>query len=192
MPFVEVGFNGYRKPEYFSDTDEWRVQYTGQCNEYTVEVPDTVWILSKAFAFLALVFGGGGALFLWFSTCFVFGPGTWKWAGYEVLFASFFQALSFLWFLTDMCTYQGSTCTLFYGSKSDIVAASFWFGSAFIIFMRYPKPARILNPRRMGGIDREAKSVKNVLDMAANVSNNRDIHLDDATLPNEPSGLSLN
>lgn len=187
IPFVEVGFNAYRQPEFFSDTNEWRVQYTGKCIDYSGEVPDSYWILSKAFSFIALVFGGGGALFLWCSSCFVFGPGTWRWAGYEILTASIFQCLSFMWFLTRMCKSEGNTCALFFGSRSDIVATSLWFISAMTIFFRYPKPARKLNPRRMNGLHRDDENEGGdpMWDVHSEHNNNRAIHLDDATIPNQ-------
>jgi hypothetical protein len=63
------------------------------------------------FAFLALVLGGGGALFVWCSTCFVFSKGTWRWTGYELLLASLCQAMTFVWFGTQICTWN--TCGLF-------------------------------------------------------------------------------
>lgn len=141
VPFIEAGFNAYRKPILTEDDKEWAIQYTGQCYAYndSVEI-DGFWKVAKGLAFLALVFGGGGALFLWFSSCFVFSPGTWRWAGYEVFVASFLQGLSFLWFRTEMC--RDNTCSLFFGSKSDIVAAVFWFVSALLIFVKYPTPAQ--------------------------------------------------
>lgn len=139
IPFLEVGFNGYRNPDYDPTKGEWKVDYTSNCNEYDGVDIDISWRLAQAFAFVALVFGGGAALFLWFSSCFVFGPGTWRWAGYEVLAASLFQAASFIWFNNAMCK-SGNNCGLFFGSKADIVAASFWFASAIFIFVRYPIP----------------------------------------------------
>lgn len=138
IPYLEVGFNAYREPEYKSD--KWIVEYSGKCLDYTEDIPDGYWNASKTFAYLSLVFGGGGALFLWCSSCFVFGPGTWRWAGYELLLASIFQILSFLWFLTTICTDEGNKCVLLFGSKSNIVSAMFWLISALAIFAVYPKP----------------------------------------------------
>eukprot|EP00592_Proboscia_alata_P005232 CAMPEP_0194382698 /NCGR_PEP_ID=MMETSP0174-20130528/62311_1 /TAXON_ID=216777 /ORGANISM="Proboscia alata, Strain PI-D3" /LENGTH=225 /DNA_ID=CAMNT_0039168221 /DNA_START=51 /DNA_END=728 /DNA_ORIENTATION=+ len=142
-PYLEAGFNAYRSPSYSPETDTWVVQYTGFCTEYdagVVEI-DIYWTMAKMFAFISLVLGGGGALFLWFSSCFVFGPGTWRWAGYEVLAASIFQCLAFVWFGTGLCRAgDGSKCRLFFGSKSDIVATVFWFVSALFIFAKYPPP----------------------------------------------------
>lgn len=141
VPYLEVGFNAYREPDYNIETGKWVVEYSGKCLEYDREITDAYWDVSKAFAYLSLVFGGGGALFIWCSSCFVFGPGTWRWAGYEVLAACIFQSLSFLWFLTAICAEEGNQCALFFGSKSDMVAAIFWLISAIAIFARYPKPA---------------------------------------------------
>jgi len=181
IPWVEVGINAYRQPEYFPETDTWRIQYTGKCIDYSGEIPDVFWTFSKVFSFIALVFGGGGALFLWFSSCFVFGPGTWRWAGYEILAASVFQVLSFLWFLTDMCASEGNICTMFFGAKSDIVASSLWFISALSIFFRYPTPTRKIN-RRMAVEMANNQDVSHAVMNLTPDWNNRAIHLDDVNI----------
>jgi len=85
-----------------------------------------------------------GALFLWFSSCFVFSPGTWRWTGYELLGASILQTISFVWFSTGICHNDGNTCDLFLGSYLDIAAATLWLVSAVTIFVKYPPP--IANP----------------------------------------------
>ncbi|EEC47786.1 predicted protein [Phaeodactylum tricornutum CCAP 1055/1] len=140
VPWLEVGFTAFREPRHNMQTNQWEVVYTGTCLPYpdVVEI-DLIWKTSKAFAFLALVLGGGGTFFLWFSTCCVFSRGTWRWAGYEVLFASFFQALAYIWFRTAMCT--SNQCDMSNGSNADIVATLLWFMAAVVIFARYPKPA---------------------------------------------------
>jgi len=141
FPYVEVGFNAFRVPIPVGD-NRWAVDYTSSCIEYDSDVVtmDGYWNAAKMFQFISLVFGGGGSLFLWFSSCFLFSPATWRWAGYEVLVAFSFQSLAFLWFRTDMCRGEGDNCELFFGSKTDIVAAAFWFVSALTIFLRYPSP----------------------------------------------------
>ena len=145
-PWLEVGFAAYREPIQNIETGEWDVVYTGSCLEYPEDVVDidTNWNVAKAFAFLALVLGGGGTFFLWFNTCCVFSRGTWRWAGYEVLLASIFQTLSFLWFNTSMCQDPQNDCSLFWGSKTDIVASVFWFVAAVSIFCYYPQPKDVL------------------------------------------------
>eukprot|EP00591_Stephanopyxis_turris_P002957 CAMPEP_0195530772 /NCGR_PEP_ID=MMETSP0794_2-20130614/33821_1 /TAXON_ID=515487 /ORGANISM="Stephanopyxis turris, Strain CCMP 815" /LENGTH=212 /DNA_ID=CAMNT_0040662351 /DNA_START=205 /DNA_END=843 /DNA_ORIENTATION=+ len=139
-PYLEVGFNGYREPIYYPDEEMYEVRFTDACVEYSGVPIDWNWKLAKIFAFFSLVFGGGGALFLWFSSCFVFGPGTWRWAGYEVFAASIFQCFAFLWFNNAMCK-GDNKCSFFFGSKSDIVAALLWLISAVAIFTKYPVPA---------------------------------------------------
>jgi len=139
-PWVEVGYAAYREPKLNTEEGTYEVAYTGACERYPEDVveQDAYWKASKGFAFLALVLGGAGTFFLWFSTCCVFSRGTWRLVGYEVLLAAFFQALSFLWFKTAMC--QENTCSLFWGSKTDIVATSLWATAALCIFCYYPKP----------------------------------------------------
>ncbi|KAL7472148.1 hypothetical protein ACHAXS_012498 [Conticribra weissflogii] len=160
VPFLDVGFNQYRVPELDSVTGQWIVDYRLPCEDYDEDFVkmDGYWKVSKGTAFLSLVFGGGGALFLWFSSCFVFSRGTWRWAGYELLAATIFQALSFLWFLTSMCHGSDGTdsCSLYYGSKTDILAANFWGISVLLIFGRYPKAtnkAFVSSERRVDGAD---------------------------------------
>jgi hypothetical protein len=140
VEFLEVGINAYRAPELVNGV--WKIDYSSSCLPYDEEFfkIDGYWQVAKAFDFISLVLGGGGALFLWFSSCFVFSKGTWKWAGYEVLLASIFQSLSFMWFNTYICREGDNHCSLFYGSKADIASAALWLVSAFCIFCRYPAP----------------------------------------------------
>lgn len=141
VPWLEVGLGAYREPVLNTKTGHWEVVYTGQCYQYPYNIPqDGYWNAARGFDFFALVLGGGGTFFLWFTSCCVFSPGTWRMTGYEVLLAAIFQSLSFLWFMTAMCTQSGGTCELFWGSKADIIAASFWFVSAMSIFCYYPAP----------------------------------------------------
>jgi len=184
IPYLEIGINGYRQPEFFGATGDWRVQYTGQCIEYGESVADIYWILSKAFSFVALVFGGGGALFLWCSSFFVFGPGTWRWAGYEIFTASLCQAISFTWFLTSICSSEGNECSLFFGSQTDIAAASLWLLSALTIFFRYPKPTKkSVKPHILSSRDPEDGN-GSLWDLATE-DNNRAINLEEANIPHQ-------
>jgi len=142
IPYLEVGFNAYRAPQYWPQDNEWKVDYSSRCIAYDPDVVnmDIFWKLGKAFEFFSLVLGGGGALFLWFSGCFVFSPATWRWAGHEVFAASTFQSMAFIWFATSMCRQEGNTCSSFFGSKADVAAAAFWLTSALAIYLRYPLP----------------------------------------------------
>jgi hypothetical protein len=139
-PWLEAGFNAYREPHQNTITGDWEIVYNGACLEYPSEHVDidVNWKMAKGFAFLALVLGGGGTFFLWLNACCVFSRGTWRWAGYEILFASLFQTLSFLWFNTPMCT--ENKCSLSWGSKTDIMAAVFWFVAALCLLCYYPEP----------------------------------------------------
>ena len=140
VEYLDVGMNAYRAPQLVNG--EWKVDYTSPCIAYDEQFVtiDAYWKVAKAFDFISLVLGGGGALFLWFSGCFVFSKGTWKWAGYEVFFASMFQCLAFLWFNTYVCREGDNQCTLFFGSKADIASAACWLVSALCIFLHYPAP----------------------------------------------------
>eukprot|EP00545_Synedropsis_sp_CCMP1620_P005545 CAMPEP_0119015100 /NCGR_PEP_ID=MMETSP1176-20130426/10559_1 /TAXON_ID=265551 /ORGANISM="Synedropsis recta cf, Strain CCMP1620" /LENGTH=244 /DNA_ID=CAMNT_0006968367 /DNA_START=191 /DNA_END=925 /DNA_ORIENTATION=- len=140
VPFVEIGFVAYREPTYNEEDKTWNVAYTGACATYDPDLEDSFWKAAKGFAFGALVLGGASSLFLWFSTCFIFSRGTWRWAGYQVVLAFICQALAFLWFGTAICKDEDNSCDLFYGSKADIAASVLWFASAVLIFARYPKP----------------------------------------------------
>mmetsp|Transcript_21146 Transcript_21146/g.38415 ORF Transcript_21146/g.38415 Transcript_21146/m.38415 type:complete len:262 (-) Transcript_21146:1038-1823(-) len=159
VEFLEVGFTAYREPVL--EGDDWKIQRTGECLAYDENVfhQDAFWMAAKAFAFIALVLGGGGALFLWFSSCCLFSRGTWRWAGYEVLLASISQSLGFLWFATSICNTGDSQCTLSYGSKANIAAAGLWFISALSIFCKYPQPKQILDED-----EEEEQAVVNVVD----------------------------
>lgn len=148
VPYLEFGFNGYRIPMLDSENDgeQWYIDYTSKCHDYGEDfvVRDIYWEISRAFSFLSLVLGGGGAIFLWFSGCFIFSPATWRWTGYEILVAAMFQLGSFLWFQTTVCQDNpDNMCQLRFGSKSDIVAITFWLISAFAILIKYPSPPRI-------------------------------------------------
>jgi hypothetical protein len=138
VEYLQVGRNAYRVPILVNG--QWNIDYSSSCIAYDDQVftIDAYWQASKGFAFVSLVLGGGGALFLWFSSCFVFSRGTWKWAGYEVLFASIFQCLAFMWFNTYICREGDNQCSLSYGSKADIASATCWLVSALCIFCRYP------------------------------------------------------
>jgi hypothetical protein len=139
IPFLEIGFVAYREPTQ-NDDGSWRVVYTGSCNRYDSSLEDGYWRAAKGFAFGSLVLGGASALFLWFSSCFVFSRGTWKWAGMQVILAFICQSFAFLWFGTAICKDPANNCALFYGSRADICAAVFYFVSALMICCRYPKP----------------------------------------------------
>jgi hypothetical protein len=141
VPWVEVGYSGYRTPTYTAVNGTFVVTYAADCLNYNLDRVqfDPAWNAGKAFAFLALVLGGGGTLFLWFSVCCVFSKATWRFAGYEVLLAAVFQAMAFLWFLNPMCQNK-NTCALSWGSKADIAACALWGLAAAAIMCHYPVP----------------------------------------------------
>lgn len=138
-PWIEVGMSAYRIPQYETTEEKWFIDYKEDCIGYGSYSVGFAFEAARIFSFLALVFGGGGALFLWFSSCFVFGPSTWKWAGYEVAAAVFFQLLAFSWYGSNLCK-NGNSCSPHYGSNSDIIALIFWSCAAVLIFRKYPTP----------------------------------------------------
>jgi hypothetical protein len=146
-PFLEVGFSAYREPIFDGNTGKWHVVYTGKCLEFPdgddILDQDMSWNAAKICGFFASVLGGGGTFFLWFSTCCIFGRATWRLAGYEVLLAAIFQSFAFLWFNTDMCQDSDNSCSLFWGSRADILATSFWTLAALLIFCYYPVPKEL-------------------------------------------------
>lgn len=142
VPYIFVGLQSYGVPEYSTSASKWEYSPTSECSVYPSAVHmDAAWNASKGFSFLALVLGGGATFYLWISTCCRFSRGSWRWAGYEVAAACFFQALSFVWFLTQVC--RSNRCDLFNGSKADILATTFWFVAAVLIFSYYPAPKEL-------------------------------------------------
>lgn len=143
VPYLEVGRQAYRVPVFNVAANQWESVHTSACIAYPAEVPmDFPWKFAKGCTFLALVLGGGATFYLWISTCCRFSRGSWRWAGYEVGAASVFQMLAFVWFKTEMC--QDNHCSLFSGSKADIMAASFWLLAALLIFCHYPVPKEVV------------------------------------------------
>ena len=144
IPWLEFGLGAYREPKGQLDESGNLVfvtSFTSDCHLYPDSVFDTAWTTARSFAFLALVLGGGGTLFVWCSTCFVFSRGTWKWTGYGLSLGSLCQAVSFVWFTTQVCTWN--TCEIFWGSKADIVATVMWTVSATCMMAYYPSPISV-------------------------------------------------
>ena len=137
VPYLEFGIGAYREPILLEG--QWKVDYGTTCSSYPFEI-DGAWKASKAFYFLALVIGGGGTVFLWCSTCFVFSRGTWRWSAYEIVAASLCQLLGFLWFRNAICQDSSNSCQLGAGSKGDVAATILWIISALLALCKYPSP----------------------------------------------------
>jgi hypothetical protein len=154
-PWLEFGIGAYRSPRLITDTDstststststsnsneEWETSFDEPCQLYPSDFQDAPWTTSRALAFLALVLGGGGTLFvLLAATCLAFSKATWRWTGYELCLASLCQTLSVVvWFQTSICTWN--SCRLFWGSQADIAAAALWFLGGLFMVCRYPTP----------------------------------------------------
>lgn len=141
-PFIHAGFNHYREPNLNTVTGEWKMDFNLPCREYNTDIVavDGVWVFAKITSFLSLVFGGSGALFIWFSSCFVFRKNTWHWAGYELLIATSLLTLTYSWFATSLCHGNDGkdNCTMQYGARADILACVLWATSVLLIFCKYP------------------------------------------------------
>eukprot|EP00980_Cylindrotheca_fusiformis_P020462 scaffold7514_cov67-Cylindrotheca_fusiformis.AAC.2 len=152
-PWLEFGIGAYRVPsttttnaaDNETQQQQHRIWYTDmeqKCQYFEEEeletFMDTAWTTARTFAFLALVIGGGGTVFLWASTIFVFSKATWRWTGYLMFLGSLCNSLTFLWFLTAVCSWN--TCSILWGSKADIVASSLWFLGGLLLICKYPIP----------------------------------------------------
>lgn len=137
VPFIDVGFRSFRKP--ILEDGEWIKDVSIPCLEYNDDSvnKDGAWYFAYGTAFLGLVLGGGGAMFIWFSSCFVFEKNVWRWAGYELLAATIFQSLTYIWFATTLC--KSNECRMEYGARADLVATILWSTSTLCIFCRYPR-----------------------------------------------------
>eukprot|EP00581_Thalassiosira_minuscula_P016065 CAMPEP_0183726102 /NCGR_PEP_ID=MMETSP0737-20130205/22367_1 /TAXON_ID=385413 /ORGANISM="Thalassiosira miniscula, Strain CCMP1093" /LENGTH=300 /DNA_ID=CAMNT_0025957327 /DNA_START=156 /DNA_END=1058 /DNA_ORIENTATION=+ len=142
-PFIEAGFNYYREPVYDRRSGNWMVDPLVPCKEYNTDIVDidAAWNFAKFASFVSLVLGGGAALFVWFSTCYVFKKNVWRWVGYELAGAVILLSLTFTWFATSMCKGNDGQdkCALNYGSRMDIIACALWTVAAMYIFCCYPK-----------------------------------------------------
>jgi hypothetical protein len=78
VKWIEVGFLGFRIPDFEPSTESWAVDYRGECIAFPTGgnsgyndffVIDGKWKFARLCSFLALVLGGGATFFLWISTC---------------------------------------------------------------------------------------------------------------------------
>ena len=162
-PWLEFGIGAYRAPVFVND--EWSTSFGGSCTLYPPEFMDPTWTTSRVFSFLAQVLGGGGTLFIWCSTCFIFGRGTWRWTGYEIILASSCQGLCFVWFMTEVC--QWNKCSLFWGSKSDIAASVLWLVGGILVICRYPQPQEWQDDDDTGAVATDMEAATDTLDVVA-------------------------
>lgn len=141
VPWIDAGFFYYREPKY--QNMEWIVDLSEPCQVYNTDVVniDAAWTFAKFTAFVALVLGGSGAIFVWFASFFAYKKHTWRWAGYEMLAAVVLQALTYTWFATSLCRgNEGQdNCDMHYGAQADIIAIVLWTVAVLFILCKYPK-----------------------------------------------------
>ena len=138
IPYLEFGMAAYRLPT-LNSLGNYTDTFTGVCTEYPPdELLDGRWKFAQISSFIALVLGGASSLFIWCSTCFIFSRVTWKWTGYSLIVASICQSLVYIWFTTQMCTWN--TCSLSFGSQTDIIAVVCWFLAGLLVVCKYPVP----------------------------------------------------
>ena len=137
VPFINVGFKSFREPTL--EDGEWINNFSMPCLEYNDDSvnKDGAWFFAYGTAFLGLVLGGGGAMLVWFSSCFVFEKNVWRWVGNELLAATILQSLTYTWFATTLC--KSNECRMEYGARADLVATILWSTSTLCIFCRYPR-----------------------------------------------------
>eukprot|EP00555_Chaetoceros_dichaeta_P000794 CAMPEP_0198277414 /NCGR_PEP_ID=MMETSP1447-20131203/65836_1 /TAXON_ID=420782 /ORGANISM="Chaetoceros dichaeta, Strain CCMP1751" /LENGTH=252 /DNA_ID=CAMNT_0043972433 /DNA_START=58 /DNA_END=816 /DNA_ORIENTATION=+ len=140
IPWVAVGFNSYRIPEYYAD--KWQFQYSDDCisidNEWN---SDSFWQFASVMSTISTIVGGGGCLFLWtVAVGLVVSKRTWRWGGIQFMIATVCNILSFLWFANRRCTEEGSECSLLYGSKANTASLTFYAAASFSILSKYPDP----------------------------------------------------
>lgn len=157
VPYVDLGMNAYRIPEFYPASNSWRVVYNDECLSYQYSFEDRAWLAGKRFSFLAMWCGGASMMFLWVGTFLVLKPGHWKTAGVGVASAFFCQVFSFVWFNTSLCKTKStsieefksgenaetdaSSCSLFYGSRCSIASTILYLiASLMILFGEYPAP----------------------------------------------------
>lgn len=140
IPFIEAGVSKYRAPLYYPTEGEWKMVFTETCKEYPPEMMDSMWLSAVWMTWLAGVFGGAVAFFLWFTTCFTFSPRTWYFCAFEAALAGLLRAGSFLFFFSSVCTGSETSCARAFGSKMDIAACVLWGTSAIAMMTHYPDP----------------------------------------------------
>lgn len=146
IPWIEVGFNSYRIPKYYGD-NQWQVYYVDECITLPSQVDniewtsDPYWQFGSVMSVISTIVGGGGCLFLWIvAVGLVVTKSTWRWVGFKCMIASFCSTLSFLWFLNQRCSHEGSECHLLYGSKANIASLFLYAASSLSIIAKYPEP----------------------------------------------------
>lgn len=141
-PWVEMGLGAWREPTFVAENDQYETNFEGKCQLYPFAM-DTIWSLARTLGFLSLCLGGGGTLFGTCCLCIVFSKATWTWTGYLLCLASLCQASNLVWFANSMCDWN--TCTLFWGSRLDIVASTLWMLAGMSAVFYYPPRRRIFD-----------------------------------------------
>ena len=169
-PFVDAGLSHYRAPT-LNDSGEWVLDYTVPCEDYNLDVVtiDAAWRCASFTAFLSVVLGGGGAMYVFLSSCIVFRRSAWRWAGYELLAAVLCQVLTFSWFATSICHENDNACALNYGARADILAAGMWASAAACLFRHHPSARKTSPPASNSASAPQPPAVVEMADRAGEV-----------------------
>jgi len=144
IPWVAVGFNSYRIPEFYAN--EWQFYYSNDCIPFPSQTDngwnsDSFWQFGSVMSTISTIIGGGGCLFLWtVALGLVVSKRTWRWGGIKFMIASACNILSFFWFANRQCVEEGSECSLLYGSKANTASLFFYAAASFSILTKYPDP----------------------------------------------------
>ena len=128
----------YREPQLNQTSGQWYFDLNIECELYNTDVVsfDAAWNFAKVASFISSMLGGAASMLTWFPSCYIFNRSVWRWSGYELLVATFFQSLTFVWFANGLC--KTNSCQMAYGARADIIAASLWAVATLSILCKYP------------------------------------------------------
>eukprot|EP00521_Asterionellopsis_glacialis_P007426 CAMPEP_0195291388 /NCGR_PEP_ID=MMETSP0707-20130614/7769_1 /TAXON_ID=33640 /ORGANISM="Asterionellopsis glacialis, Strain CCMP134" /LENGTH=329 /DNA_ID=CAMNT_0040351699 /DNA_START=249 /DNA_END=1238 /DNA_ORIENTATION=+ len=144
IPFLEVGIGGgYRAPLYYADEHDWKTVYSTACIAYddTAVPQDLYWSMAKWMGLLGGIVGGSASFFIWFTTCVTFSIRTWRFCALQLIMGALLRAGTFFFLMSGICSNDsGGSCTMYFGSRMDIVCTVMWITSSTLICAHFPTP----------------------------------------------------